>query len=95
MQYDYNGYTDWNMMLNMKGGPSIVFPADAGVIANAENQEFYKQPIFYMFGHFSKYVKPDSVRIEATLLNSNSHTNITTVAFERPDNIIVVILFNG
>lgn len=95
MKYDYNGYTDWNMALSMVGGPYIAFPADASVVINHDYEEFYKQPMFYMFGHFSKFVRPDSVRVRASLVNEHSQSNITVVAFQRPDNLTAVVLYNG
>lgn len=93
MLYDYNGYTDWNMALDMEGKPSLQYTADAAIIVNKESKEFYKQPFFYVMGHFSKYVKPDSVRIDSKLMSTNG-TNIEVVAFQRPDKLNVVILLN-
>lgn len=93
MEYDYNGYTDWNMALNMKGEPSLHYPADAAIIVNADKKEFYKQPFFYVMGHFSKYVRPDSVRIYSNLVNT-TETDLKVVAFERPDKLKAVIVFN-
>lgn len=92
MENNYNGYTDWNMLLNMMGGPSLAYTADAAVIANAEKKEFYKQPFFYIYGHFSKYIRTDSVRIDAKITGSQG--NLTAIAFERPDKVTAVIIFN-
>lgn len=52
--------------------------------------EFYKQPMFYIMGHFSKLVPEGSVHIEAVA----SNVNLDCVAFVRPDGKIVVVLFN-
>lgn len=95
MQYDYNGYTDWNMILDPNGGPNLAFNADAAVIANPNEKEFLKQPIFYIYGHFSKYVRPDSIRIDAKVVNYANSSNLTVVAFERSDKINAVIIYNG
>ncbi|KAK6112401.1 O-Glycosyl hydrolase 30 family protein [Brugia pahangi] len=60
-----SGWTDWNLCLNLNGGPSFVKNyVDAPIIINATADEFYKQPMFYVMGHFSKFIPPGSVRIE-------------------------------
>ena len=47
------GWTDWNMALDLKGGPnwSNNF-VDGPILVNETSDEFYKQPIFYTMGHF-------------------------------------------
>lgn len=48
-----SGWTDWNIALNMEGGPNWVKNfVDSPVIVNAKSDEFYKQPMFYALGHF-------------------------------------------
>jgi len=47
------GWVDWNMVLDMEGGPNWVENfVDSPIIVNAKNDEFYKQPTFYHLGHF-------------------------------------------
>ncbi|KAK0399817.1 hypothetical protein QR680_003229 [Steinernema hermaphroditum] len=54
-----SGWVDWNLALNMEGGPNWVKNfVDSPIIVNAEKQEFYLQPMYYVLAHFSKYVKP-------------------------------------
>uniref|UniRef100_A0A915Q653 Glucosylceramidase n=1 Tax=Setaria digitata TaxID=48799 RepID=A0A915Q653_9BILA len=58
------GWTDWNLCLDLKGGPNFAKNyVDAPIIVNATANEFYKQPMFYIMGHFSKFIRPGSVRI--------------------------------
>uniref|UniRef100_A0A1I7YYR4 Glucosylceramidase n=1 Tax=Steinernema glaseri TaxID=37863 RepID=A0A1I7YYR4_9BILA len=58
------GWTDWNLCLDMEGGPNFAKNfVDAPILVNAEKGEFYKQPMFYIMGHFSKFIKPHSARI--------------------------------
>lgn len=63
--------------------------ADAPIVISADEKEFNKQTLFYVFGHFSKLSPPDSVRIdlsfEPTLLD------IRAVVFLRPDNLTTVV----
>ncbi|KAH7715833.1 O-Glycosyl hydrolase family 30 protein [Aphelenchoides avenae] len=94
------GWTDWNMCLDETGGPTWVGNfVDSPIIVNNTADEFYKQPMFYYMGHFSKFVRPDSLRlklaIDAGLLHL--HTLLQTfegVVFFRPDNRYAVVLHN-
>jgi glucosylceramidase len=82
------------MALDTNGGPNWVNNfVDSPVIVNASAQEYYKQPMFYALGHFSKFLIPDSVRIN--LQTDINIENITTTAFLRPDNAIVIIVVNA
>ena len=46
-------WTDWNMALDMQGGPNWVKNfVDSPIIVNKNEDEFYKQPMFYHMGHF-------------------------------------------
>lgn len=96
LQHHVGGWIDWNLVLNEKGGPTYTNYnfIDAAVILNSTtNSELYKQPIFYVLGHFSKFISPGSVRIAATLTGYKSG-NIKTVAFLCPDNTVTVIFYN-
>lgn len=47
------GWTDYNLCLDLQGGPSWVDNyLDAPIIVNATGDEFYKQPMYYFLGHF-------------------------------------------
>lgn len=93
LQHSFNGYIDWNLILDEQGGPNYVKNfVDAAIIVNmTSGQEIYKQPMFYAIGHFSKFIPEGSIRIEA----STSNINIVTAAFERPDRSICVVFFNS
>ncbi|KAL7727277.1 hypothetical protein ACLKA6_016030 [Drosophila palustris] len=88
-----HAWIDWNYILNEHGGPNYVNnTVDAPVVANTTTYtEFYKQPMFYIIGHFSKLVPEGSVRIEAI----PSNVNLDAVAFLRPDDKIAAVLFNS
>ncbi|CAG2172307.1 unnamed protein product [Oppiella nova] len=87
-----NGWVHWNMALNLTGGPDWCGKAGAPIIVNATGQEYYKNPSFYGLGHFSKFVSPDSVRLE--LREDKPVDKVLTIAFERPDGGVVVIILN-
>ena len=47
------GWTDWNLALDLEGGPNWVKNfVDSAIIVNASSAQFYKQPTFYALGHF-------------------------------------------
>lgn len=93
MQYFVNGYVDWNMVLNMEGGPSwVTNRIEAPILVNATKNEYYKQPVFYYLGHFSKFILPDSVKIGSK--EDKKIDRFETVAFLRPDNAVTVVAFN-
>ncbi|CAD5231072.1 unnamed protein product [Bursaphelenchus xylophilus] len=61
------GWTDWNIFLDEQGGPNWVGNfVDAPIIVDAEKKVFYKQPMYYIMGHFSKFIPPESYRIQMT-----------------------------
>lgn len=95
LQHWVGGWIDWNLILNEHGGPSYVNnTVDAAIIVNTTSKsEFYKQPIFYVMGHFSKFILPGSVRIESKLSGFKSG-NVKTVAFLCPDDTVAIIFYN-
>ncbi|XP_072389814.1 lysosomal acid glucosylceramidase-like [Diabrotica undecimpunctata] len=84
------GWVDWNMVLNTKGGPSLAGPVDSPIIANVT--EFYKQPQYYALGHFSKFIPRGSVRIYSSQCDNDNKVDL--VAFKRPDGGKVVVILN-
>jgi glucosylceramidase len=88
-----SGWVDWNLVLDLKGGPNWVnFTQWADIIVNKTSQEYYKEPIYYAVGHFSKFIVPDSVKVQST---EKSHLDrFETTVFVRPDNGTVVIALN-
>jgi len=79
--------------LDTSAGPSWAGSHNnAPIIINTVTHEYYKQPSFYAMGHFSKFLIPDSVRVQS---NEKSHIDkFETTAFVRPDNGTVVIALN-
>ncbi|CAL4071152.1 unnamed protein product [Meganyctiphanes norvegica] len=84
------GWVDWNMALDMTGGPNWANNlVDAPIIINAEEDEFYKQPTFYAMGHFSKFVVPGMKRIDI----HSPDEQIWASAFVDPDMLKYVYVF--
>ncbi|KAF4532136.1 hypothetical protein B566_EDAN004142 [Ephemera danica] len=100
IQLDLNhwvtGWIDWNYALNMKGGPVWIDNyVDAPVIVNEKEGEFYKQPMFYGLGHFSKFILDGSKRVQLLRQRNGETRRLEIVAFMQPDQAVVVVIFNG
>ncbi len=86
-----DGWVDWNMVLDTKGGPNWFKNwCVAPVIVDPEKDEIYFTPIYYVLAHFSKFIRPGAFRIGFKLDNSK----IQATAAQNPDGSIVLILFN-
>ena len=54
------GWVDWNMALNLEGKPNWAGNSDdSPIIVDTTNNLFYKNPMFYHLGHFSKFLSRD------------------------------------
>ncbi|XP_019700058.1 glucosylceramidase isoform X2 [Harpegnathos saltator] len=89
------GWVDWNLALNKSGGPNWANNfVDAPIIVMPENDEFYKQPMYYALYHVSKFVSPNSTRIGCTGLGTDMSDLVQAIAFSTPENNIVLVLLN-
>ncbi|XP_069690290.1 lysosomal acid glucosylceramidase-like [Periplaneta americana] len=87
-----NGWMDWNLALDMKGGPNYINNAlDSPIIVNSTADEFYKQPMFYAMAHVTTFVPPGSQRI--AISDSNRKT-IKRAAFLTDEGNIVIVILN-
>lgn len=86
-----NGFIDWNMLLDEKGGPNHVgnFCA-APIMCNPKNDTVEKKLSYYYIGHFSKYILTDAVRIATTKYSDD----IEVTAYLNPNGERVVVLLN-
>ncbi|GMF12908.1 unnamed protein product [Phytophthora lilii] len=88
------GWTDWNLVLDTTGGPNWANNfVDAPILVDEiSGAEFYKQPMFYIMGHFSKFVPAGSRRIEFP--KTKTLSNFHRCAFVTPDNNVVMQFLN-
>ena len=85
------GWTDWNVLLDEKGGPNHVQNfCFAPVHADTKTGELYYLNAYYYIGHFSKFIRPGAKRI----ISSSSTDNLQTTAFLNQDGKIAVIVLN-
>ncbi|MGN0156173.1 MAG: glycoside hydrolase family 30 beta sandwich domain-containing protein [Lachnospiraceae bacterium] len=82
---------DWNLFLDEKGGPNHVGNyCAAPIMCNAAEDSYEKRLSYYYIGHFSRYIKPDAVRIGTTRYTDR----VEAVAFLNPDGERVLVLLN-
>lgn len=86
-----DGWVDWNMVLDRQGGPNWFKNwCVAPVIVDPEKDEVYFTPIFYTLAHFSKFIRPEAVRIDF----KNLDDSLQVTAAKNPDESISVVIFN-
>jgi glucosylceramidase len=86
-----DGWVDWNMVLDTKGGPNWFENwCVAPVIVDPEKDEVYLTPLYYTMAHFSKFIRPGAERIGF----DNSDKDLMVTAAKNPDGSIAVVVFN-
>jgi glucosylceramidase len=95
MIHDFNngavGWTDWNVLLDEKGGPNHVGNfCFAPIHGDTKTGALHYMNSFYYIGHFSKFVRPGARRI----ISSSTRDQLLTTAFRNEDGKIAVIVMN-
>jgi len=86
-----DGWIDWNMVLDKQGGPNWFKNwCIAPVIVDAEKDEVYFTPLYYVMAHFSKFMRPGAVKIGCEITNKD----IMATAVKNPDGTIALAIFN-
>ena len=85
------GWTDWNILLDEKGGPNHVGNyCYAPVHADTKTGELMFMNSYYYIGHFSKFIRPGAKRI----VSSSTTDILETTAFQNLDGSIAVVVMN-
>jgi len=85
------GWTDWNLFLNMEGGPNHLNNfCDACILGDPEAQIIYLQPSYYYMGQFSKFLPKGSIRVG--LINSGNNTLEATAFLDPNENVVVIVM---
>jgi len=86
-----DGWIDWNMVLDKQGGPNWFKNwCVAPVIVDPKSDEVYFTPLYYVMAHFSKFIRPDAVRIGY----DNPDAKLMVTATQNPDGTIAVVVLN-
>jgi glucosylceramidase len=90
----------WNAILDETGGPWAVSPVHGNpdpniqhpvVIINKNTHEITYTGTYYYLAHFSKFVRPGAVRVQA----NGRTTGVRVMAFQTPEDRFVVQLLNS
>lgn len=55
------GWIDWNLALNMSGGPTWSHNIlDSAILVDLAKSTYYKNPMYYALGQVSRFIRPDS-----------------------------------
>lgn len=85
------GFTDWNVLLDEKGGPNHVGNfCFAPIHADTAKGKLIYTNSYYYIGHFSKFIKPGAKRI----ISSSSRSRLQTTAFKNVDGTVAVIVLS-
>jgi len=85
------GWTDWNILLDEKGGPNHVGNfCFAPVHADTKNGKLIYTNAYYYIGHFSKFIRSGARRIAV----SASRAQLQTTGFRNSDGSIVIVVMN-
>ncbi len=85
------GWTDWNILLDQHGGPNHVGNyCFAAVHADTTTGELIYTPIYYVMGHFAKFIRPQALR----LATSSSRSILLATSFANPDGSLVTVVMN-
>jgi len=85
------GWTDWNILLDEKGGPNHVGNfCFAPVHAEVATGKLIYTSSYYYIGQFSKFIKPGAKRLACVA----SRDKLLTTAYRNPDGKIAVVVMN-
>ncbi|TDH26956.1 glycosyl hydrolase [Segetibacter sp. 3557_3] len=85
------GWTDWNILLDEKGGPNhkgnYCF---APIIADTRDGSLHYTNAYYYIGHFSKFIRPGARRVSS----SSNRDKLLVASFINPDGKLAVVVMN-
>jgi len=85
------GWTDWNILLDEKGGPNHVGNfCFAPIHADTKTGELIYTPSYYFIGHFSKFIGKDAKRISSV----SSRSQLITTSFLNQDGKVITVVMN-
>ena len=95
MIHDFNtgaeGWTDWNILLDEKGGPNHVGNyCFAPIHADTRTGTLIYTNSYYYIGHFSKFIRPGAKRIAV----APSRSMLLATGFVNPDGKVALVVMN-
>lgn len=84
-------WTDWNILLDERGGPNHVGNfCFAPIHADTRSDELIITPIYYYLGHFSRFIRPGATRVSTAA----SRSHLLSTSFENQDGSLVTVVMN-
>ena len=81
------GYIDWNMILDERGGPNHVGNyCEAPIMVEGDNIRYL--PSYFYIGHFSRFISRGDVRIFSAISNDN----VEVVSYKTMSSVVSVLL---
>jgi glucosylceramidase len=95
MIHDFNsgaaGWTDWNILLDEKGGPNHVENyCFAPIHGDTRTGALIYTNSYYYIGHFSKFIRPGAKRVVV----APSRSMLLATGFVNPDGHVAVVVMN-
>ena len=84
------GYIDWNLSLDNKGGPNHVGNFCEAPIMIEKGGTMKLMYSFHAIAHFSRYIVPGAYRIDS----KSDNPDIELVSYENPDKSLVSVIYN-
>lgn len=85
------GWTDWNILLDERGGPNHVQNfCFAPIHADTKTGQLIYTPTYYYIGHFSKFISPGAKRVSTT----TSRTTLESTSFLNKDGSLITVVMN-
>jgi glucosylceramidase len=85
------GWTDWNILLDEKGGPNHVSNfCFAPIHGDTRDGSLHYMNSYYYIGHFSKFIRPGAKRLAC----STNRGVLQATAFQNRDGKIAVVVMN-
>nr|WP_315172354.1 glycoside hydrolase family 30 protein [uncultured Flavobacterium sp.] len=95
MIHDFNNgtvaWTDWNILLDEKGGPNHVGNfCFAPIHADSQSGALIYTPSYYYIGHFAKFIRPQARRVAT----ASSRSSLIGTSFQNADGSMVTVVMN-
>lgn len=86
------GWIEWNLTLDLKGGPNHVGNyCDAPILIDTDNNQYVINSTYYAIGHFSKHILPGAIRIHSDGILPRG---VSMVAYRNPNDELVLVFLN-
>lgn len=86
-------WIDWNIVLDETGGPNHVGNlCDSPIIVDTKNKIVHYNSSYYYIAHFSKFIKPNAIRINSAVDSKND--KLYSLSCINEDNSKIIVIMN-